>query len=187
MMLTRERKYILLAAVILLPLAAFYRFAPSLGGVWPGAETIAVKQKQLRKYRIALQEGDALKSRQDALNRALAKAEAGLLTGGTPALAAVDIQNTVNEIVSATGVDVAFTRPLAIQKKPKDAYLTEISVFIRFTADIDQFKRFLFKVENAPKLFQVSQLRVQTGDRKQPDSFLVEMTITGFMKSNESM
>lgn len=187
MVLTKERKIILIVAAILLPLAAIYRFAPSAGIIQPLGEEIAVKKKQLLKYQIAAQEKGVLTSELEAMTRVLIQTEGGLLTGGTPALAAVDIQNTLNQIAESTGVDLTLARPLPPEKKEEEAYLTGIPLFVRFNADIHQLERFLFRVENSSKILTISQLRIRIVNLKQPDLFQVEMAVEGYMKLIEAL
>ncbi len=110
--MNKERKYILIGGAILLLIGAIYRFFPEIEAFQPSGEEIVLKQKKLIKYRQTVEERSQTDAKLIALNRSLERSEAGLLNGETPALAAVDIQNILNQIASKSKVEVKAMRVL---------------------------------------------------------------------------
>jgi hypothetical protein len=186
--MTKERKYILIVGAVLLIVGAIYRFLPEFEGFQPMSDEIALKQQKILKYRQMVQERNALEEERLALNRALERAESGLLTGETPALAAVDIQNILNDIASRSKVEVSAMRvlqPLEPDEKAtvKD-YLT-IPVQVTFNTSIRQLKEMLYRIETSLKLLRVSEMRVRTGNMKQAEKVFATLTVEGFMKKKK--
>jgi hypothetical protein len=184
MSLNRKQKIFLAFAAILAVLVIIDRFLPAVGASYSTREEMDALRRQILRYRIALQEGAALTSEVEAMTRALGQFEAGLLGGGTPALAAVEIQNLLSGIAEETDVDLDLTRPMPPDGKDEDSYLLDIPLFARFSADIRQLRRFLHRVENSSKFLQVERLRIRSANSREPDSYQVEMTVRGFMRRN---
>lgn len=184
MSFNRKQKIFLIFAAILAILVIIDRFLPAVGASYSTREEMDVLRRQILRYRIALQEGAALTSEVEAMTRALGQFEAGLLGGGTPALAAVEIQNLLSGIAGETDVDLDLTRPMPSEGKDGDSYLLDIPLFVRFSADIRQLRRFLHRVENSSKFLQVERLRIRSANSREPDSYQVEMTVRGFMRRN---
>jgi hypothetical protein len=155
-----------------------------MGSFQSKREEIDALHRQILRYRIALQEGAVLTSEVEAMTRALGQLEAGLLGGGTPALAAVEIQNLLSGIADETDVELDLTRPMPPEEKNVESYLLDIPLFVRFSADIRQLRRFLHRIENSSKFLQVDRFRVRSTNPREPDSYQVEMTVRGFMRRN---
>ncbi len=185
--MTKERKYILICGAILLICAAIYRFAPDFEGFDSLEQEIALKEKKLKKYHQILQESGELNTKLNSLNRTLDRVESKLLSGQTPALAAVDIQNILNDIAGRTGVEINTMRVL----KPKDESEEEnpvgnqylaIPVQITINATTRQLKEILYKIENSLKLLRITDMRIRLTNVKQVEKIYSTLTVEGFMK-----
>ncbi len=115
MMFVKQHKTLIGIGVIVLLLGMVYRFYPSLGQMVPQRGETELKLKRLSKYQQKVQARDSLQARQVALTRQLDSADRALLNADTPALAAVDIQNVINEIIYANNMDVGSVRVLQAQ------------------------------------------------------------------------
>ncbi|OQX25213.1 MAG: hypothetical protein BWK80_16790 [Desulfobacteraceae bacterium IS3] len=186
--MNRERKYILIVGAVLLLVGVIYRFLPEFEGFQPMNDEIVLKQRKVLKYQQMVQERNALQEEQLALNRALERAESGLLTGETPALAAVDIQNILNDIAGRSKVEVSAMRVLQPVEPEEKAtvkdYLT-IPVQITFNTSVRQLKEILYRIETSLKLLRVSEMRVRLGNIKQAEKVFATLTVEGFMKKNK--
>ena len=113
---------------------------------------IAAQQKGVAKYRQTVKGRGELEARLVSVNKSLERVEAGLLTGKTVALAAVDIQNILNEIATGSGVEIKSVQVLKSQKQDSDQY---ISVPVQFMVSVTtrQLKDILYKIEASPKFF----------------------------------
>lgn len=183
--LTRERKYILIGGAILLFFGLMYRALPLFQGIYDGGAQIAAKEKQLAKYQRAIEEGEELKRRLAALTSALKRGEFGFLTGRTPSLAAVDMQNILNAITAKSGVEIKSMRVLKAAKQDDTKYLS-IPVKFSIVPTVRQMKEILYGIETSGKYLMVRDIRITAPRRKGREQLRVDMTVAGFMKESES-
>ncbi|MCP4351779.1 MAG: hypothetical protein GY795_40470 [Desulfobacterales bacterium] len=187
--MTKERKYILIGGAILLFFAAIYRFGSDFEGFDSLEDDIALKEKKLAKYYQIVQEKSDLEAKHMRFNRALDRAEAGLLSGRTHALAAVDIQNILNDIAGRTGVEINSMRVLKKQKnKPEEEedsvenLYTSVHVQITVSSTIRQLKEVIYKIESSLKLLRVTGMRIRLTSVRQVEKIYSTLTVEGFMK-----
>ena len=183
--LTRERKYILIGGAILLFFGLVYWALPLFQGIYDGGAQIAAKEKQLAKYQLAIEEGEELKTRLAALTSALERGESGFLTGRTPSLAAVDMQNILNVITAKSDVEIKSMRVLKAAKQDDTKYLN-IPVKFSIVTTVRQLKEILYGIETSGKYLMVREIRIIVPRRKGREQLRVDMTAAGFMKESES-
>lgn len=179
--MTRERKLILIGGMIALVLGALYRFAPDPDALFSAGADLAFQRKQLAKYRRLAAEKESLQAAMPQAARALAQAEAGLLTGATPALAAVEIQNIVSELAGRDGISIQSTRMVSPPKPEPGRPYAAIPVQVTLTAGIDRVSELLHRLETAPRLLRISDLRLRVNDPQKPDILQTVFTVEGFV------
>lgn len=160
-----------------------FRLFPFFEGIQGGETDIAAQKKRVAKYRQTVKGRGELEARLVSLNKSLEQVEAGLLTGKTAALAAVDIQNILNEIAFGSGVEIKSLQVLTSQKQDSDQY---ISVPVQFTvsATIRQLKDILYKIEASPKFFlTVERIGISVAGAAGPGQMRVDITVSGIMKN----
>lgn len=179
--LTRERKYILIGGAILLLFGLIYKIYPVFQGMTDGSAQIAIKQKQLAKYKEAIEEGKALQKRLAELTGILERGEGGLLRGKTPALAAVDMQNILSGIAQKSAVDIQSVRVMKVVQEEGAPYL---SIPVRFSLSLTtrQLKEILYGIATSDRYLTVREVRIYAPRRKGRDQLRVDLTVDGFMK-----
>lgn len=186
MIMTTERKYILIGGAILLLLGAVYRFYPDTEMFQPMGGDIALKERKIIKYRQMVQERNKLNAELISLNRALERAESGLLTGETPALAAVDIQNILNDIANRAQVQVQAMRVLTPEESdkesPEKALYLKIPVQITLISGTRQLKEVLYQIETSLKFLKISEMRVRVNNLRDAEKIYSTLTVEGIMK-----
>ena len=130
LIIDKRRRYLLIAGAVLLLFGFAFWLFPFFEGIQGGETDIAAQKKRIAKYRQTVKGRGELEARLASLNKSLERAEAGLLTGKTAALAAVDIQNILNEIAIGSGVEMKSVQVLKSQQKDTEQY---ISVPVQFT------------------------------------------------------
>ncbi|PID73454.1 MAG: hypothetical protein CSB33_03540 [Desulfobacterales bacterium] len=177
--MTRERKWILIIGAVLLLIGAVIRFIPAGG---PGTKADSVSDKILEKYRAKAAERDALQHRLLEMERSLGRAEALLLSGGTPALAAVDIQNHLGGLAEKIGIHMERMQVLPVVEKEENAYV-RIPVRMNVKCSAGQLRDILYSLETSDTLLTVTAVQVRrpvgasAGERLQ-----VQITVAGLMK-----
>ena len=181
----KRRRYLLIAGAVLLLFGFAFWLFPFFEGIQGGQTDIAAQKKRVAKYRQTVKGRGELEARLVSLNKSLEQVEAGLLTGKTAALAAVDIQNILNEIALGSGVEIKSVQVLTSQNQKQDAELY-ISVPVQFTvsATIRQLKDILYKIEASPKFFlTVERIGISVAGAGGPGQMRVDITVSGIMKN----
>ncbi|MGE0083278.1 MAG: type II secretion system protein GspM [Desulfococcaceae bacterium] len=182
--MNKERKYILIFGAAVLLAGAVYRFLPDdPGALFSGREEISLKEKKLARYRETVQEKESLQAMLRSLQADLNMLESGLLSGGTPALAAVEIQNIVNEIAARGDAEIQSMQILP-SRTLKDSPYVPVPVQVILSGSVRQLKDILYQIENAQKILKISSIRVRPQHRRQSDGVQSEFTVEGFMKGS---
>jgi len=178
--ITKERKYLLIAGSVLLLLGVLYRFSPTLQDLKPTESEIVLKKKKILKYRNEVLKEPQLQSHLAALNRNVKQDDFGLLSGKTPALSAVEIQNALNEVSGEIDINIDTMRVL----KPVDLenmdYLS-VPVQFSFKSTIRQLEKLLYKIESSPKIITVTQMSIRRISTD-PEKIQSTLTVSGFFK-----
>ena len=178
----RKRAFLIGGAVLLLFGLAF-RLVPSFEGIQGGGTEIATQMKRVEKYRQTAKGRAAHEARLASLNKSFERAEAGLLNGKTEALAAVDIQNVLNEVALGSGLEIKSSQVLKSQKKDTDLY---VSVPVQFSvnASTRQLKDILYRIEASPKFFlTVDKIGISVAGAGGSGQLRVDITVSGIMKN----
>jgi hypothetical protein len=181
----KKRRYILIAGAALLLFGLAFSLFPFVEGIRGGETDIAAQKRKIAKYRQTVTGRGELEAKLVSLNKTLERAETGLLTGKTAALAAVDVQNTLNEIVIGSGVEMKSVQVLKSQSQKQDAELY-ISIPVQFTvsATIRQLKDILYKIEASPKFFlTVERIGISVSGAGSPGQMRCDITVSGIMKN----
>jgi len=179
--LDRNRKYILIVAAGLLVLGLVYRFYPFFEGMLSPKAELELKMGRIVKYQKRLKSESGLKTSVENLKGALTKAEEGLLTGKTPVLTAVQIQEILQKITEKSGVVIGRLQVLNPEESEKDGYLS-VPVEFYIDATISQLKEVLYRISVFQKYLTVTKLRIDYATRGASGSIRCEMIVAGYMK-----
>ena len=187
----KNRRYLLMAGILLLLAGAVYRFWPSIQELSQGLsgrdEDILLKQKQIAKYQQVLQARGDLEKRVESLEKTLKKRESELFAGETPAIAAADIQKVLQEIAQKSQVEIKTVRVLKPEEVGNQYYLN-IPVQLNIDGTIRNLKDFLYGIMVSPKCLTVKKvgLRVLRRRRSSADTIRADITVYGFLKKSGS-
>jgi Tfp pilus assembly protein PilO len=183
LIIDKRRRYLLIAGAVLLLFGLAFWLFPFFEGIQGGITDIAAQKKRVAKYRQTVKGRGELEARLVSLNKSLEQAEASLLTGKTTALAAVDVQNVLNEIALGSGVVLRSVQVLKSQKQDSDQYVS-VPVQITVGATIRQLKDILYKIEASPRFFlTVERIGISLFGDATPDQLRVDITVSGIMKN----
>ncbi len=179
--LNRERKVILGIGVLLLVLGGIYRFGPAMPDFGTGKDEIDLKKRVLAKYRQRLNTRNQLDERLLALSRILEREKSRFLTGETEALAAVDIQNTLNTITRKNNVEISSLQVLKAGEFTPP-FIVSIPVQFVLQATVEQLNEILYNIESSSKMLRIVFLRCQVVNRKAGEKIQATLTVEGFME-----
>jgi hypothetical protein len=183
LVMDKRRRYLLIAGGVLLLFGFAFWLSPLFEGMQGGETDIAAQKERIAKYRQAVKERGGLEAKLVSLSKSLERAEAGLLTGKTAALAAVDVQNVLNEIAIGSGVEMRSVQIPRPQPKDTEQY---ISVPVQFTvnATIRQLKDILYKIEASSKFFlTVERIGISVAGAGSPGQIRCDINVSGIMKN----
>lgn len=175
----RERVVITLGAVLAVlvigwegvvqPIRERQRVAAELA---PIREQVLTRRQELVGRRAAITaELEGMSARLDALG-------ARFLPGATPAVAASELQKLVKEMAAQATTEVRSERILPPVER---AELLEIPLEITVSGEIRQLVDLLARLDRAPKLLAVQDLKVRVVNISQPKDLLATLTLSGFI------
>ena len=179
--ITRERKFILIGGAVLLLLASIYRFYPQIRPVFSGSDDIVLKQEILSRYQAVVARKDQVDADYARIGRMLSRIEAGLLSGATESLAAVEIQNIINAIAAANKVKIDTMQVMRTRDADEVGYAM-IPVRFAFGSDIPQLKDMLYGIESHNKLLVVADVSFGLSVSARSGSVRSTITVEGVMK-----
>jgi Tfp pilus assembly protein PilO len=119
------------------------------------------------------------------LSNQLDRAQQILLSAPTTALAAVDIQNAINEIAFANGLVLDSVRVQRPREAAVEGYL-EVPVTVTLKLRIRQLVDLLHRIESATQLLAVTDMNLRTLPSGDPDSLNAVITISGYMQNPDA-
>ena len=123
-----------------------------------------------RKAAIAA-ELEAMTARVDALSERL-------LSSATPAVAASELQKIVKDLAAQAKTEVRSERILPTAERGE---LIEVPVEITVSGEIRELVDLLGKLDEAPKLLAMQDLRIRVVNIAQPKELLATLTLSGFV------
>lgn len=182
--LSKERRYLLLGGAIVLLLAAIYRFYPAISALLPDQNQIAIMSRQAVKYQRKISERDVLQEQIVALSKNIEHYRGALLEGTTPSLAAVNIQNLLNEIVAANHLQIDSVQMMKVTDSAVAGFQA-VPVQVNLTLSIRQLLDLLYKIESAKTLLDVTDLNIKGGADKSTGKFQVRLTVAGYQNKEQ--
>jgi len=179
-----RRKHVFVALAVLLALAMGYRFSPALKDFFSPNQQIALMEKRLQKYQEIVDSGKDLNDRLDSLNKKAQDLESRLLEGKTPSLAAVEVQNIMQQAAAKSAVQISSVRVLSDKKLEPYGYIL-VPVEFQMLPTIRQLKEILYQLEAYHKYLTVEKLVVQEYN-KRDRQLRCAITLAGVMKRNEN-
>ena len=175
----RERTFVGLAVAVAVILAGWaFMVEPILEHNRTTAELVPAREQVLLQRRELLARHPAIVAELDATVKRFDKLADGFLTAATPAVAASELQKIVKEMAAQAKTEVRSERILP----PADrGELLEIPVEIAVSCEIRQLVDLLARLDSAPKLLPVQDLKIRVVNLTQPKDLLVTLTVSGFV------
>jgi hypothetical protein len=190
--LTKGRKIIAAGLAVLAFLAMIYLFRSASRSTHAVHEALQLKQLKLAKYHQKLLEIKVVERELLTLKNTMkqAEAEAGLLTGETPSLAAAEIQEIVSSIADAAGGQIKTVRILQPDRSGKEMYLA-IPVEVTLHSTMRELTQLLYKLDGSAKLLRIAKLdirsrRVRRGRGSSVNLLTTTMRVEGFVRKMET-
>lgn len=142
------------------------------------AELVPVRERLLLRHQELIGSKGALVRELEAVSGRIETLSARFLTAATPPVAASELQKIAKEMATAAGTEIRSERILPPVEKGE---LLEIPVEIAVSGEIRSLVELLIRLEAAPKLLTVQDVKVRVMNVAQPKDLLATITLSGFI------
>ncbi len=147
------------------------------------ADLVPVREQLLTRRLELVARRAAIRADLAATDERLQAVSARFLTAATPAVAASELQKLLKDMAAEARTEVRSERILPPVERGD---LLEVPVEIAVSGEIRQLVDLLSRVERAPKLLAVQDLRVRVVNVTQPRELLATLTLSGFILPGKS-
>jgi len=180
----RERAVIGLgAAAVLLVLGWIFVVDPLLERMRNTSELVPTRAQVLARRLDLLARKDSIVKDLERTNGDIERAAARFLTEAAPAVAASELQKLTKEMAAQASTEIRSERILPPVERGE---VLEIPVEIAVSGEIRQLVDLLAKLETAPKMLTVQDLRIRVVNVSQPKELLATLTVSGFILPGKS-
>ena len=142
------------------------------------AELVPAREQVLAQKRELIGRRAAIAAELDTTTARIDKLAERFLTSATPAVAASELQKLVKDMAAQAKTEVRSERVLPPAERGE---ILEIPVEIAVSCEIRQLVDLLAKLDSAPKLLPVQDLKIRVVNVSQPKDLLVTLTVSGFI------
>ena len=147
-----------------------------------GRANLPLREKTLLKYRNAVATAALRGSEAARWETALREAEAGLLTGGTTAVASAELQQWIKDAAARQAIEIRSSEFLPAKPFGEDYF--EVPLRVQFQCRLDSLGDFLRELQSGSKAVVVTRWGiVATGNPEK--SLNVNLTISGIVRHPE--
>jgi Tfp pilus assembly protein PilO len=183
--LSRRERSIIVGGVVLAALIGgwFFVVEPVRERNATTAELVPVREEMLTRRRELVARKTDVSNDLRTIDQQIEKLSARLLTAAAPAVAASELQNLAKEMTTAAKTETRSERILPTVERGE---LLEIPVEIAVSGEIRQLVDLLARIEGAPKLIRIQDLKVRVMNVSQPKELLATMTLSGFIRPSKT-
>ena len=142
------------------------------------AELVPVRERVLARRLELVGRKGAIARELETTNARLQGVGDRFLPASTPAVAASELQKLAKEIALKTSMEIRSERILTPVERGD---LVEIPIEIAVSAEIRQIVDLLTRLEQAPKLLTVQDIKIRVVNLSQPKELLATITLSGFI------
>lgn len=178
--LSRRERLIVVGGAVALALVAGWELviAPLIDRSHATSELVPGRQEVLARRQDLVARRRAIQTELDAANARIDTLSGQLLASAAPAVAAAEVSKIAKDMAAQSSADVRSER---ILPPVEHGELLEIPVEIAVSGEIRQLVDLLSRLEEAPKVLTVQELRVRVVNVSQPKELLVTLTISGYL------
>lgn len=165
----------LLVALLVLGSEALQRVRE---GSLAGAALVPAREQLLERRQTLIARRQAIAAELGATNARLEVLAARFLTAATPGVAASELQRIAKDVAAQARTEIRSERILPAVER---GALLEIPIEIAVAGEIRQLVDLLTRLEAAPKLLVVQDLRIRVVNVSQPRELLTTLTLSGFI------
>ena len=180
----RERHIIAIGGVaVVLVLGWIFVVEPLTERARNTAELVPSRSQVLTRRLELLARKDSIVKDLERTNEDIQRASARFLAEAAPAVAASELQKLTKEMAAQASTEIRSERILPPVERGE---VLEIPVEIAVSGEIRQLVDLLARLEAAPKMLTVQDLRIRVVNVSQPKELLATLTVSGFILPGKS-
>jgi Tfp pilus assembly protein PilO len=168
---------------IVLALAWIFVVEPLTERMRNTAEMVPSRSQALARRLDLLARKDAIARDLETTNAEIERAAGRFLTEAAPAVAASELQKLTKDMAAQANTEIRSERILPPVERGE---ILEIPVEIAVSGEIRQLVDLLARLEGAPKMLTVQDLRVRVVNVSQPKELLATLTVSGFIRPGKT-
>ena len=177
----RERRIVLGAIALALVIGGWvFVVEPIRARNASTAELLPVRADVLERRRQLVARKGAIAAELQGVDQRIESLSSRFLVAAAPAVAASELQNLAKQMTAAAKTE---TRTERILPPIERGELLEIPIEIAISGEIGQIVDLLDRIDRAPKLMRVNELKVRVMNVSQPKELLATMTLSGFVRT----
>jgi Tfp pilus assembly protein PilO len=176
---SRERALVVLGVATALGVAGYlYVAEPLIGWRRELREIIPAREGTLERRRLLIGQRERVRAQLDTATRQFEEETTRLLPGPTAPLAAAALQKLVRDVAAGANVEVRSQRVLP----PADLVgLQEVPIELTVSGRIRETVTLLRRLEQAPKLLTIRELKIRLVSAGQSPELLSTLTVAGYL------
>jgi Tfp pilus assembly protein PilO len=139
---------------------------------------VPAREEVLQKKRDLIARKGLIEAELRSTTERLDRVSTRFLTSATPAVAASELQKLVKDMAAQANTEVRSERILPPAERGE---LLEIPVEIAVSGEVRQLADLLARLDSAPKLLTVLDVRVRVVNVSQPKDLLTTLTLSGYI------
>ena len=178
--LSRRERTIIAAGLAVAVVIGGWSFVvePILEATRRAGDLVPAREEVLQKKRDLIARKGAIEAELRTTIERLDTVSTRFLTSATPAVAASELQKLIKDMAAQANTEVRSERILPPAERGE---LLEIPVEIAVSGEIRQLVDLLARLDSAPKLLTVQDVRVRVVNVSQPKDLLTTLTLSGYI------
>jgi len=144
------------------------------------SEEIAIKKNHIEKYLKVVERKAQADQDKKYYIRAFKQAEERFLTGETVSLAAVEVQNILNDIANLSSIKFTSMRVMKPQETENEDFM-KIPVQFSMKSDVIQLKEIIYQIEKSKKLLTITEIDARLSRSRKKKLIRSTITVAGIM------
>jgi hypothetical protein len=178
--LKRREKIVLLSGCVIALVIISYQVVLWTGSVRASTGDKTAAMMMLLERQINMIAGkEEMNGKLESARKEIANLEKGLLSSHKPAVAAAELQKTLNEMTMPLNLEINSEKVLS--PVDQDVYIG-IPVEIGFVSSTAILKNILMQIASSQLLLSVPEIRIRVMDMRNPKEISVTMTVMGFAR-----
>ncbi len=180
----REKRGIVVGAVIVAALALFYAVTSLLPSRESLSQSVELKRKMLIREREILSREETYKARLEQYKQYLGQTLTRLLPGNNPNVAEAELQKILQDFADQSGVEII--QKNILPEKEVQGGLIKVTVRIETNCDPEQLVKLLTVIENYERFLTITEFTISSFKVQKKYQIRPSLTVSGYIDAQKA-